>query len=411
MNWKRLLRWPRKDGMPAAVLELLRSIYGGRMSSAGKNVSWKTALEVSAVLACASVLARGVAQVPFKVYRKAPGSRERLPAPEHPLYRVLHRRPNPWQTSYEFRHTAMLHLVLTGNAFAFINRVNGVIVELIQLEPGDVTVKRESDYSLVYHVRGKSGASKPFPAESIWHLRGASWCPWLGLDIVQLARNAIGLAMATEEHHAKLHQNGAKPGGLITVEGTLDEKRYAQLRDWLDKEHNGSENAFKTMILDKNAKWLTTALTGIDAQHLETRRYQVEEVCRMLGVMPVMVGHADKALSYASAEQLFLAHVVHALSPWYVCIEQSADASLLTDADELKGYYAKHTVQGLLRGAMKDTADFLTKLSTAGIITRNEAREWLELNPIDGLDEPLTPMNMTIGAGDGADDDKPKSET
>jgi HK97 family phage portal protein len=151
------------------------------------------------------------------------------------------------------------------------------------------------------------------------------------------------------------------------------------------------------VILDRNAKFLPTSLSGVDAQHLETRKYQIEEVCRAYRVMPIMVGYSDKASTYASAEQMFLAHVVHTLSPWYERIEQSANAKLLSPQERTSGLYTKFVAAGLLRGALKDTAEYLHKLVLDGIMTRNEARDKLDLNPLDGLNEPLTPANMNVG--------------
>lgn len=396
-NW---LPWRKKDVSYSddSLPEVLKSVFGGgAISKSGASVNWTSALQVSTVLACARVIAEGLAQVPLKIFREQ--GRERLPAKDHSLYTVLHRKPNPWMTSFELRETMGLHAVLTGNAFAFISRVGreGRVAELIPLEPGNVTVVRAADFSVSYHVRGKDGERREFPAEAIWHWKGPSWSGATGLDAVKLAREAIGLALSTEEHHARLHANGARSSGVLAVEGTLSEAQYKQLKDFIEKNHQGATNAWRTMILDRNAKWLPTAVTGVDSQHLETRRFQIEEICRAFRVMPIMVGYSDKASTYASAEQMFLAHVVHTLSPWYERIEQSIDCRLLSDADLDGGYYAKFVVAGLLRGALKDTAEYLSKLTTNGILTRNEAREKLEYNPLDGLDEPLTPSNMNIG--------------
>lgn len=397
-NW---LPWRKKDVSFSddSLPEVLKSVFGGgAISKSGASVNWNTALQVSTVLACARVIAEGLAQVPLKIFREE--GRSRLPARDHALYQVLHRRPNPWMTSFELRETMGLHAALTGNAYAFTNRVGRErrIAEIIPLEPSNVTLVRAADFSVSYKVRGKDGEIREFPAEAIWHWKGPSWSGASGLDAVKLAREAIGLALSTEEHHAKLHANGARAGGVLSVEGTLSEQQYKQLREFVEKNHQGATNAWRTMILDRNAKWLSTAMNGVDSQHLETRRYQVEEICRFFRVMPIMVGYSDKASTYASAEQMFLAHVVHTLSPWYERIEQSIDCFLLGEAALKAGYYAKFVVAGLLRGALKDTAEYLSKLTTNGILTRNEAREKLEYNPLDGLDDPLTPANMTVGA-------------
>lgn len=390
--WRRL--WPQKS---VTTLDIFREIYGGREAKTGKAVNAKTAIEVSAVFGCTRVIADGIAQVPLKLLRESADGRQRESAKDHPLYRVLHRRPNAWQTSFEFREMLGLHAVLCGNFFAFKNVVRGTVRELIPFEPGMVTVKRADSGVLSYDVR-INNATQTFPAESIWHVRGPSWNSWMGLEAVQIAREAIGLAMATEESQARLHKHGVRPGGILSVEGALDDAQYKKLREWLDKTYEGSENAHKTFIADRKAQWKEVGMTGVDAQHLETRRYQVEEICRLFRVMPIMVGFSDKASTYASAEQMFLAHVVHTLAPWYERLEQSIDVNLLSEQDQAAGLYSAFIEEGLLRGDLKTTAEYLGSLTERGILTRNEARAKLDVNPLDGLDEPLTPANMNVGA-------------
>lgn len=293
---------------------------------------------------------------------------------------------------------AALHAVLAGNFFAFKNVVGGQVAELIPFEPRSVIVKRNGDASLAYEVTLDSGATQVFPQEAIWHVRGPSWNSWMGLEAVAAAREAIGLAIATEESQATLHKQGAMTNGLYTVEGTLTTEQHKALREWVEREIAGAANAWRPLILDRNAKFTPIAMSGVDAQLLETRRYQVEEICRAFRVMPIMVGYADKTATYASAEQMFLAHVVHTLAPWYERIEQSINANLLSERDAAGGLYAKFIEEGLLRGSLQATADFLVKLTSNGLMTRNEARAKLDFNPLDGLDEPLTPGNMTVGA-------------
>jgi HK97 family phage portal protein len=389
----RLIPWRRKS---ASTLDIFREVYGGMTAKSGASVDWKTALQVTTVLACARVIAEGIAQVPLKLYRESADGKTRLPAKEHPLYRLLHRRPNQWQTSFEYRETLAMHCVLAGNHYSYISRLGGKIVELIPFEPQWVTVKRYDDGGIEYRVQMPNGAQQIFPASSIWHIKGASWDSIQGMDAVKLAREAIGLAIATEEHHAKLHANGAKPSGLLSVEGTMTEAQEKTLRGWLERNYEGSANAFRTMIMDRQAKWTSLAQSGLDSEHLATRKFQIEEICRALRVLPIMVGCYEKASTYASAEQMFLAHVTHTLAPWYERIEQSIDAYLLSEKDNADGLYVKFVEEGLLRGAMADTADYLTKLVNGGIIVRNEARARLDLNPIEGLDEPLLPANMLI---------------
>lgn len=407
---QRFTGWMRKSGdaSMSASERIWLDILGTLATKSGQTVNYATALKVSAVFGCIRVLADGVAQVPLKLYRESDDGRKKEPARDHPLYHLLHRRPNAWQTSHEYRETIIMHTTLCRAHYSFINRIGKRIVELVPFQPQQVTVKIDEDGTRSYKVKSlKTGATQEFPQEAIWHIAGPSWDGHEGLDVLQLAREAVGLAMAMEEHHARIHKQGVMSPGILSVEGQLEPKQYQQLRDWIDKEHASSFNAGKAMILDRAAKFFQMSQTGVDAQHLESRIHQIQEVCRFFRVMPIMLGVSDKVATYASAEQMFLAHVVHTLTPWYNRLEQSIEAWLLTPADAKAGIYAKFVAAGLLRGAMKDTAEYLVKLTTAGIMTRNEAREILDYNALDGLDEPLTPMNMTTAPEPS---DKPKDE-
>lgn len=386
---------------------LLAAVFGGAPSKSGATVTAETALQVSTVFAVTRALSNGIAQVPLKLYRTQ--GRDRKPATDHPLYMRLHRKPNPWMSSFELRETMAIHVVLKGNAYAFLNRTGrkDEISEIIPLT-GAVKVVQASDFSLSYQVQGRDGSWRTFPSRSIWHWRGPSLNGYLGLEAVRYAREAIGLAMATEESQAKAHARGLKVSGVYSVEDKLNQQQYQDLRTWIEAEYGGSDNASRMMLLDRGAKFTPTAMTSVDAQHLETRRFQVEEICRQMGVLPVVIGYSDKTATFASVEAMFLAHLVHSLAPWYERIEQSANVQLLSDDELADGYYVKHTAAGLLRGSMKDTAEYLTKLVLNGIMTRNEARDVLEFNPLDGLDEPLTPANMNTGAGK---DDQPDDGT
>lgn len=388
----------RKSDPLAIWAEMLRN---GRASKAGATINLQNALKVSVAFACMRKLSQGCAQIPFKLFRSTEvnGMESIQPARDHPLYDLMSVKPNDWTTSYEFRETLVLHAAL-GNAYAFKNRIaGGKIAELILLDPSRVEEEQKSDYSIVYKVTGKSGAVQIFPAEAIWHVRGPSWDGVMGMDVLSLAREALGLAIATEETHARLHAKGVQPSGTYSVDGSLDATQYAQLKAWIEKEFAGAENSGAPMILDRGAKWLQQSMSGLDAQHLETRKFQIEEVCRFFDVMPIMVGYSDKATTYASAEQMFLAHVVHTLSPWYARIEQSADVNLLTEKERASGLYFKFVPAGLLRGAAKDRSEYFAKALGAGggpaWMTQDEVRALEELNPFGGEASSLPPRSGT----------------
>lgn len=407
-----------REAKSTTTLDLWRELFGGREAKTGQRITWKNALEVTTVLACTRRIADGLATVPLKVIRKDAATGARRPADDHPLFDVLHTQPNEWQDSLQFREQIAFHVVLCGNAYCFINRVGGRIVELIPIEPGCVSVERAADYSLSYEVTAPSGQRQRFPAGAIWHIRGPSWNGWAGFEYVHLAREAIGLAVSTEEAHARLHKNGARPGGLYSVEGNLDENQHKRLRAWIEQNFSGGENAWKPMVLDRGAKWTPLGMTGVDAEHLATRRHQIEEICRAFGVMPIMVGYYDKAATYASSEQMFLAHAVHTVRPWHRRLEASMDRFLLTPRERAAGLYTKFFDGELLRGAAKDRAEFYAKALGAGgspaWMEINEVREFEDMDPRPwGAGQPLPPSATqaagnppapdNTGAGDGQD--------
>ena len=390
MSW--LQRWFVRDkpkGMSSR--DLAQMVWGGRESRSGVNVDWKTAIEVATVLACVRVRANGIAQVPFRLYQGDDTGRR--VAGDHPLHPVISRHPNSWQTSFSLRETIEMHLCLTGQAFVWkgvVGRDREVRV-LEPIEPHRVTIKKSPDGVLTYRVSADNGLAREFGAEDIWHLRGPSWNGWSGMDAVKLARDAIGLSIATESAHAEFHKHGARISGLLAMDGVIGAEKFESLSGWLDRHSEGGDRAGKPIILDSKAQWTPFGMTGVDAQHLETRKHQIEEICRAFGVMPIMIGHADKTATYASAEQMFLAHVVHTLLPEYARIEQSADIQLLSDADRAAGFYTKFMPNGLMRGAAKDRAEFYAKALGAGghgtaWMVPNEVRALEDMDPIAGGD-------------------------
>jgi HK97 family phage portal protein len=363
-------------------------IRGGLpVDGSGVRVTAETALRVSTVLACGRVIANGMSQVPFRLFLGDEGSRK--PAVDHPLYRLLTRKPNKWQTIVEFMETIAFHLLFTGNAIVFVNKVgiSRTIIEMVPIEPKRVDIKLKPDQSLEYRITAENGSSAVFGADSIWHLRGPSWNGWLGLDTIRLAAEAIGLAISLEKGQFDFQRNGAQTSGSFAVQEKLSPERFAFLSSWIDKHLPGGERSGKPLVLDNGAVYEPHTMTGVDQQLLETRRNQVEEICRAFGVMPIMVGHSDKAATYASAEQMFLAHVVHTLSPWYRRIEISANVNLLSEADQDAGFYTKFIPNALMRGAANDRANFYAKGlgsgGTKGWLTQNDVRAFEEMDRID----------------------------
>lgn len=361
--------------------ELWLEIFGSRKSKTGKTVGLKEAVGVSAVFANLRVIGNGMAQVPLKLMQEQ--GRERRPAREHSLYKLMAMKPNRWQTSFQWRQMLSWHVELTGNHFSYVNRLGGRIIEIYPFQPGDVEVIDLGRGEYEYRVTAKDGSKQTFPAEAILHIRGPSWDGGMGLDILKYAREAIGLSLASEESAASLHKNGVNASGTYSVDGNLTDEQHKLLMAWIKEYHAGSENTGMPMILDRAAKWQSTQMTGRDAQALETRKYQIEEVCRFFGTMPIMVGYSDKTATYASAEQMFLAHIVHTLSPRWTCYEQIFDTFLLTEKEREAGYYFDFVEEGMIRGSIKDTKDTILGYVNGGVMKPNEGRAKLDLPPDD----------------------------
>ena len=383
---------------------------GWLSSISGKAVNVRTAIQVATVFACCRVIGNGMAQVPLKLMQETPNGK-RVPAKRHPLYRLLSLKPNSWQTSFEFRQMLAWHIELCGQAHVFKNMsVDGRILELIPFAPGMVTTRRESDMTLKYDVVGYDGSMRTFTQDQVWHLRGPTLDGVCGLEVVKLAREAIGLAMATEESVAQLHKNGVRSSGIYSVEGTLDKDQHKKLSDWVNAQFGGLENAGKVMILDRNAKFLNTSMSGIDAQTNETRKTQIEQICAFFGVLPIKVGFSDKTATFSSAEEFNRAHREDCLAPRWEAFEQSAVINLLSDKEQEQGYYVNFTEEGMLRGSASQTKDVILGYVNGGLLTPNEGRALLDRNadddpasnrlriPANIVGEPKKPEPATVAA-------------
>lgn len=379
----------------------------GGISKSGSNVNAQTALQVTTVLACTRVLAEGIASLPFRIIKKDK-NKKRSVLDDHPVHELLHFRPNSWQTPCEWVETTMFNAVLTGNAYSLISRVgpknNRRIKELIPLS-GHIEIIKHKDLTRTYKITPRDG-NEPIEVsgQDVFHFRGPSMDGFDGLDIVKLAREAIGLAIVTEETHARLHSNGARPGGIITSEGNLTDEQLQRLKASWDQTQGGVANAMKTAVLQGGLTFQQLTMSGVDTQHIETRKYQVEEICRAMRVFPVMVMHSDKTSTFASAEQFFIAHVVHSLLPWALRLEQSVNRDFLTLDEQKSGISSKLSLQGLLRGAAKDRADYYNKLWNIGSLSPNEIREFEDMSPYEGGDEYRVPMNSENANGPDEDE-------
>lgn len=383
-----------KGGVYERWLELLNE---GVRSKAGPGITRETAFRAPAAFACMRAISQGCAQVPFKLLQdyQQDGLRRKREANDHDIFDLIDAQPNAWQTSFEFMETLALHASL-GNAYVFKNMYRGKVAEMFLLNPALVRAEQKEDWSIAYKVRGKSGAEMTIDRSLIWHIRGPSWDGFLGVDILNIAKEALGLSVALEESHAALHANGVRPSGVYSLDATLSDPQHAKMVGWLKREA-GTANTGTPMVLDRGAKWIQQTMSGIDAQHKETRDHQIEEVCRFFGILPLVIGYTGaKANTYASAEAMFDAHKVLALSPWWNRIQKSANVNLLTQAERKKGYYFKFIANGLLRASSKDRSEYFAKALGAGgspaWMSQDEVRELEDMDPMGGAASALPPL-------------------
>lgn len=391
------------------LIDMLRSAFNTR---SGKTVTIETALRNSTALACGRVIAEDTAMSRLVVKTRAPGSGNRwIVQDDHWLVRLF-RAPNEWQTEFDFRVMLGLHSAFSHGGYAFINRVGGKPKELLPFPPTSVKAEQDKDWSVRYRVTYPSGVQALIPAGDMLHIRGASWDGVNGLETVRLAAEAIGISIAAEESHANLHANGVKLSGILTTGqgATLDEETAKRVaKQWREEFGPDSEHAFGVAVLEGGMKFEPMAMTGAEAQHIETRHFQIEEICRFFRVHPQMIGHSTKASTNASAEQNMIAHVAQTLAPWCLRWTQAVDRSLLAQSSE-PNVWVTFDPRGLLAmGDMKSRAAFYNSGIHAGWLNRNEARELegMQRGP-DELDEFLAPLQLA--PGDSADAANKKNE-
>ena len=384
-----------KEKKSVTLQDLISGSY--TTTNSGQAVSWNTALEASVVCACVDVIARGLSQVPFRLMRKS--ARERHPAENKDLFWLIQRGPNPYMSDYEFRYTIAQHAALTGNAFIWLNKVSGKIKEMFPILPQNVTVldddQRNDGWRKKYIVSLNNGDTITVPYEDMWVVKWRPYNGLFGLDPVKLAREAIGLSMSGEKMAASIYAKGTSINGYLTTEGKLSDEAREILRTEWTKNYSGTSNAGRVAVLSGDLKYnQIQQMSAQEAQLIDNRNFQISEICRMFGVQPIMVYHYLNATTYASVEQMFLSHIVHTMSPWYRLFESSANKHLLTDEEFRRGYYFKFFEQGMLRGDMASMANWFKSNIEHGIMSPNDCRELLDMNPYEDGDIYLVPLNM-----------------
>ena len=376
------------------------SLLFGRTTS-GKTVNERTALQTTAVYACVRILSETIASLPLHVYRYTEGGKTK--DTEHALYTLLHDEPNPDMTSFVFRETLMSHLLIWGNAYSQILRDrSGQVIGLYPLLPDQMSVHR-SEKGKLYYVYNRYEEDNPnfqekgsivLSQEEVLHIPGLGFDGLIGYSPIALAKNAVGMTLACEEYGASFFGNGANPGGVLEHPGIL--KDPGKVRDSWNAVYQGTRNAHKVAVLEEGMSYKQIGIPPEEAQFLETRKFQINEIARLFRIPPHMVGDLEKS-SFSNIEQQSLEFVKYTLDPWVVRFEQAFKKSLLLP-EEKKTHFIKFNVDGLLRGDYQSRMNGYAIGRQNGWLSTNDIRKLEELNPIpseEGGDLYLINGNMT----------------
>ena len=385
-------------------------------STSGKTVTERSAMQMTAVYSCVRILSEAVAGLPLHLYKYTDSGGKAM-ALDHPLYHLLHDEPNPEMSSFVFRETLMTHLLLWGNAYAQIIR-NGKneIVALYPLMPNKMSVDRDENGRLYYtYYRGSDEAIKDkefavtLQPSEVLHIPGLGFDGLVGYSPIAMAKNAIGMAIACEEYGAKFFANGAAPGGVLEHPGTIKDPQ--RVRESWQSTFGGSGNANKIAVLEEGMKYTPIGISPEQAQFLETRKFQINEIARIFRVPPHMVGDLEKS-SFSNIEQQSLEFVKYTLDPWVVRWEQSIQRSLFS-RDEKAAYFVKFKLEGLLRGDYQSRMNGYAIGRQNGWMSANDIRELENLDRIpaeDGGDLYLINGNMLPLKNAGAFADTPTND-
>ena len=354
-------------------------------TAAGKTVNEHSAMQLTAVYACVRILAEGVAGLPLHLYKCGKnGSREK--AVDHPLYFLLHDEPNPEMTSFVFRETLMTHLLLYGNCYCQIIRDGrGQVAALYPLMPNQMSVDRDEEGQLYYtYLRSgeeadtmKKGTVYLLP-EDVLHIPVLGFDGLVGYSPIAMAKNSIGVGLACEEYGAKFFANGAAPSGVLEHPGTI--KDITRLRESWNAIYGGSKNAGKVAILEEGMHYSPISISPNEAQFLETRKFQVDEIARIFHVPPHMIGDLERS-TFSNIEQQSLEFVKYTLNPWVCRWEQALTKSLLSPKEK-REYCSKFNVDGLLRGDYQSRMNGYAVGRQNGWMSANDIRELENMDKI-----------------------------
>lgn len=387
MIFDRLFAAAADEGQPPGPLDDYWYLpFQSGASETGLRISPEEAMRCSAVYASVMLLAQTVASLPLFVFRRGEDGISKRRATNHPLYDLLHARPNHWQSSFEFREMMQRNLALHGNAYAVIVAgPRGMVDALVPLHPNRVRVYLLDSGRLRYEHQARDGSTAKYTQDEILHLRGLSSDGYVGASPIEQLPEAVALSLAAEAYGARFFKNNARPTGVIEFASFFKDKEAKQKFIQAFQEAYSGPNMHRTAVLEHGMTYKPIGMTHDDAQLIEIRKLQVEEIARIYNI-PLPYLKDDTKSNFANSEQKAIDFVVHTIRPWLVRWEQAYARALILRPDR---FFAEHLVEGLQRGDIKSRYEAYGRAITAGWMTRNEARSRENLNPLPGLDEPL----------------------
>lgn len=390
-----LMPW-RTKGKPLSVRD--PDHFRNREGSYGESVNEQSVLGLSAAWACVNLLAGTIASLPLMVYR-TDRSGARQVAADHPLYRILHDSPNSLQTAVDFWEFMSASLELRGNAYARVVRSAGRVVSLLPASASFMDVSRTDSGRLRYRWTDDSD-NYDETSDTMLHIRGFGGGPLGGLSTIQFGGKVFGISNAIHSAAGNTFKNGLRPSGTLTFDKFLTNEQREIVENKLVEKFVGSVNSGRPMVLEGGSKWAFLTINPDDAQMLESRAFSIEEVCRMFGVPPHMVGHTQNSTSWGTGlEQQTLGFQKFTLRRRLKRIEQALQKQLLSPNDIAQGITIEFSLEGLLRGDSAARSNFYASGLINGWMTINEVRGLENLPPVPGGDEPRTQMqNVPITA-------------
>lgn len=372
-------------------------------SHSGQSISHESALQLSAVWACARLISETISTLPLSMYeRTTTGKRV---ARDHPLQMVIHDQPNPDSTASVFWESTIAAMLLRGNAHAEKMVAGNRIVGLVFLDPRRLNISKNSAGSNEYRYTQSNGRQRTIPPERIWAVPGFSLDGKCGVSVISYGAQVFGAAQAADHAASKTFANGLMQTVYFKMERVLTKEQRAEFRTNL-QEISGAINAGKSPLLEGGMAADTLGINPSDAQLLESRGFSVEEICRWFRVPPFMVGHSEKSTSWGTGiEQQMIGFLTFTLAPWLRRIEQAISKDLLTPAERQR-FYPKFSVEGLLRADSAGRSAFYTAMVNNGVLTRDEVRELEDREPMGGNAAVLTvqsAMTTLDGIGQATD--------